>query len=109
MDSVSVRLELTSITRSPDDSMTKFLNAQGLAALLAAQHPFKNHARHEDRRKQVGQQTKRQRGRKPLDRPCAEDEQDCGRNNCGYVRIHNRDPGMAESLIYSRRRRLAVA
>src|SRR5215469_10986242 len=83
-------------------------NTQRFAALLAAKHEVKDHARHEHRREQVGQQTEGQGYGKTLHRARAEDEKDERRHNRGHVCIHDRDPGMRESLIHRRGRSLSI-
>ena len=56
-------------------SMTQsLLNAERFPALFAAQHPVENRARHKYGRKQVRQQTKRERGGESLHRPGTEDK-----------------------------------
>src|SRR5436853_2521491 len=75
------------------------LNAERFAALLAAQQPVENHSRNEHRGKQVRQQTEGQRDCESAHRSGTEDEQNKRRNNGGHVRVNDRDPGMAESLL----------
>src|ERR1700691_511218 len=90
-------------------SMTQFLNAQRLTPLFAAQNPVEDDARNEYGREQIREQTESERDRETLHRAGSEQEQDGRRNDGGHVSVHNGDPGMAEALIHSGWRRLAVA
>src|SRR5437660_7381896 len=84
------------------------LNTERFPALLAAQQEIKNHSRYEYRRKQIRKQTERKRRGEPPYGTCAEDEQNCRRNDRCHVRINDRNPGVAEALIDCGWRRLAV-
>ena len=65
----------------PGTSYIRDLNAQSLAALLTSQNPVKNHARHKNRGKKVGQQAKGQCDRETFNRTGSEQEQDRRGNN----------------------------
>src|SRR5215471_16923957 len=84
------------------------LNAQGLATLMAAEDPVKDHARYEHCGKQVGCQTETQGDGKSAHRAGSEQEQDDGGHDRRHVGINNGDPCMFKALIDSLRRRLTV-
>ena len=64
-------------------------------------------SRHKHRRKQVGQQTERQRDCKALHRAAAEQEQNRRRDDGRHVSVDDRDPCMRKALIHRRRGCLA--
>src|SRR5260370_17009838 len=99
-----------SALRTPNDQrLTTALNTQCLAALLPTHHPIKNHARYKHCRKQVCGQAEHQRRGKTLDRPRTEEEQNHRRHDGGDMGIDDGDPGLAESLLPARGRRLPIS
>ena len=81
-------------------------DTQSFSALLATQHEIKDHPRDKHRREQVGKQTESERDRKPFHWSRSEDEQYERGDDRGYVSVDDRDPGMRESLVNGRGRRL---
>src|SRR6185369_3217743 len=79
------------------------------AALVTVKNAVEDHARYEYRREQVRQQTEGQGDCETLHRSCTEQEQNGRRNNRGYVRIDDRQPGVRKSLLHRRWWRLAIA
>src|ERR1700733_5986510 len=90
------------------DLWFRSLNAQRLTAFFPAQDPVEDHARNEYGGEQVGQQTEGEGHGKPFDRAGSEQEQNRRRDDRGHVGIDDRNPGMTETLIHGRRRRLSV-
>src|ERR1700733_5379389 len=83
------------------------LNRQSRAAFLLLKNCVEDHARYQNCSKQVGEQTKGQRNRKPTHRTRTKQEQDHRRTDRCHVRINDRHPRMRKPLLYSRRSRLA--
>src|SRR5882757_7512930 len=78
-------------------------NRKRRAALLVLQVRVKDHARDKHRRKQVCQQTERQRHRETTHRAGSEEEQDHRRDDCRHVGVDNGHPGVREALLHRNR------
>src|SRR5580698_1044341 len=92
-----------------NNSTASPLNAQRFATLMAVENGFENYSGNENRSEQVGGQTEAERHRKTLHRTGSEQKQDDGRDDRRNVRVEDGRPGVSKSLIYCRRRRLAVS
>lgn len=80
------------------NSATK-LDRERLAVLMAVQETLKYGARNKDGSEEVRRKTEGQRDGKTLYRAGSEEEQDGRRNDGRNVSIHDRHPGMTESLL----------
>src|SRR5271167_3444181 len=86
-----------------NNSTASLLDTQCLATLVAIENGLENDPRNKDRREQVGRQTEAEGHSEAAYRAGTEQEQDDGRNDRRHVRIDDRDQGVSEALVHSRR------
>src|SRR6185369_7057354 len=83
--------------RLPQTRKSNHSNTERYRPLLPAQFPIEYGSGNKHRREHVGEQADHQCHRKPFDWTGSEQEQETAGNNSSYVRVDDREEGLAKS------------